>query len=292
MRGQDRGRKSQPPLASFLEKNWEAPICSQRPRICCGHQVSSDSRRSWGHTGSGLRLPLMCSGPPLCREPGEGRGPVLPKRRGGGRRRGRGGGRRFADSLLGLAGADRIGDRADRSLTRLRRSRCPAPGRLVTRRSFPLRGGRCGWKPSGVAGWAQGPHLGSGHLEMCLSPLPRLVLPNQKTGRREEGGCCPTSGGGLLVFKHALELSRKGLCDFCKIWDSSALSKLTLCSFHPDSPSSTLCLWVVPTLEGSFQWRYVEVWEGLALCMDTVWYLTNPPLPHEAPQYGAGILQE
>lgn len=73
-----------------------------------------------------------------------------------------------------------------------------------------------------------------GNVPFPFAPPGRSPNPeNRQAGGR---GVLSHIRRGLLVFKHALELSERACAIFVRFRIPSALSKLTLCSFHPDSP--------------------------------------------------------
>lgn len=124
-----------------------------------------------------------------------------------------------ADRLLGLAGGDRIADPGPIAAS-------PGWGEADVQRRVAWSGGeasRCGaaavWveKPSGIAGWAQGPHLG----ERTLGNVP---CPSAPPGRHPAGGGGGGVGVGGLVphpagpvrLQACLRAFRNGWCDICK----------------------------------------------------------------------------
>lgn len=74
-------------------------------------------------------------------------------------------------------------------------------------------------------------------MEMCLAPLPRLGATRREVAGAGWGwGVLSHILRGLSGFKHVLELSETAGAIFVRLRIPSALSKLTLCSLHPDSP--------------------------------------------------------
>ena len=95
----------------------------------------------------------------------------------------------------------------------------------------------CGWRSRAALRAGPKARTSGADTWKCAFPLcPAWALPQPRKQAGGRKGVLSHIRRGLLVFKHALELSERACAIFVRFRIPSALSKLTLCRFHPDSP--------------------------------------------------------